>query len=1024
MIPQKLTVRNFMCYREDVPTLDFDGIHLACLSGENGAGKSTVLDAITWALWGKARGKSDDDLIALGCDEMMVTLDFELNAALYRVLRRRTKGKRVGQSVVEFYIQNAAEQWQRLSADSVRDTNQQIIDTLRMTYDTFINSAFLLQGRADEFTNSKPQERKQVLVDILGLDEYERLEAQAKVRRNEHDSALTNLQGQISDLDRSAQRHPWLITEVARAEEHTAAAGAAVAAAEVAVAERRDQVGRLQGQAEQRGKLAAGLAQREQLHGELASALLNLQVQIRASEQMVARGPEIQAAFDALQAQQAALAAMDERREAALELKEHWQVHKNTVKEAEQALRTKLEYVSLEHARLAAELAAADSHQATYAALSAAALEHGTAVQRLEELRGDEAALHERQAQHTALALRQNELERVIAHDRAEIDTILQSLQTTVERSTPFVQGIPALEGRIAQLAERLTALDLQAAALAALRVSVSATQAAQAGADEQIKTITAEGKAVAQRLELVTAGAGTCPVCQSELGSAEQSRVAQMYTAEREQLLAARAAAKAESARLAAQATAQHEQIAALELELAGRSKLEREQATLQARLDQSHKEQAELATAEVQLAEFSAKLSAGDYARDEQAELATVLAEQQALGDGKTLRKDLLALQATIKQQAALVQRGADLPRQLATVEAQIAQARAAAARLPALDAEITALTTQLAAEDFAHEARAERDALRQEIDALGYTAASHEELRLTVEQLKPAERQVVELELAERTLADKRQQLGREQAAADQQAQLIAADQAQIAELDVQLRGRVAAELALRDADATLRTLQQQRSHADEELGTVKADLRYCEQMIEQLADLKASAASHTEQLSIYSELTEAFGKKGIQAMLIDHALPEIEHEANALLGRMTDHQMHISLQTQRDSRKGDPLETLDILIADGLGTRDYSMYSGGEAFRVNFAIRIALSKLLAHRAGASLRTLVVDEGFGTQDGKGRDRVVDAINAVADDFARVLVITHIQELKDLFPTQIEIIKGPSGSTWRIAH
>ncbi len=67
-----------------------------------------------------------------------------------------------------------------------------------------------------------------------------------------------------------------------------------------------------------------------------------------------------------------------------------------------------------------------------------------------------------------------------------------------------------------------------------------------------------------------------------------------------------------------------------------------------------------------------------------------------------------------------------------------------------------------------------------------------------------------------------------------------------------------------------------------------------------------------------------------------------------------------------------------ETLDIQISDGAGVRDYEMYSGGEAFRVNFAIRLALSEVLAQRKGARLQTLVIDEGFGSQDIQGRQRL----------------------------------------------
>ena len=158
-------------------------------------------------------------------------------------------------------------------------------------------------------------------------------------------------------------------------------------------------------------------------------------------------------------------------------------------------------------------------------------------------------------------------------------------------------------------------------------------------------------------------------------------------------------------------------------------------------------------------------------------------------------------------------------------------------------------------------------------------------------------------------------------------------------------------------------------------------------------------------------------------GLQALLIEQAIPELETYANDILGRVTEHRMSLKLETQRERRGGgDHGETLDIRISDELGTRSYETYSGGEAFRIDFALRIALSRLLAHRSGAPLPTLFIDEGFGSQDAAGLERLVEAIQAIQDDFQKILVITHIEELKDRFPVRIEVTKSERGSTFAL--
>jgi hypothetical protein len=102
MIPHKLRLTNFMCYRSE-QSLDFAGLHLACLAGENGHGKSALLDAMTWALWGRARARRDDELITLGESDMAVEFEFGLGDQRFKVLRQRSK-KRGGQSDLHLHV--------------------------------------------------------------------------------------------------------------------------------------------------------------------------------------------------------------------------------------------------------------------------------------------------------------------------------------------------------------------------------------------------------------------------------------------------------------------------------------------------------------------------------------------------------------------------------------------------------------------------------------------------------------------------------------------------------------------------------------------------------------------------------------------------------------------------------------------------------------------------------------------------------------------------------------------------------
>ena len=225
--------------------------------------------------------------------------------------------------------------------------------------------------------------------------------------------------------------------------------------------------------------------------------------------------------------------------------------------------------------------------------------------------------------------------------------------------------------------------------------------------------------------------------------------------------------------------------------------------------------------------------------------------------------------------------------------------------------------------------------------------------------------------------------------------------------------------------RSAEEELASLREDQDVFNRRLGEIDQALATIQTQRERQVRLRQEMEALNEIIRQYSKLETAFGKDGVPAMLIEQALPELEDQANELLARLSDYGMSVRFNSQRaykDNKRKDLMETLDILISDGSGSRDYETYSGGEAFRINFAIRLALSRVLARRAGARLQTLVIDEGFGNQDAQGRQRLIEAINAVRPDFQKVLIITHLEELKDYFSNRIEVIKTPSGSQAKV--
>lgn len=227
-------------------------------------------------------------------------------------------------------------------------------------------------------------------------------------------------------------------------------------------------------------------------------------------------------------------------------------------------------------------------------------------------------------------------------------------------------------------------------------------------------------------------------------------------------------------------------------------------------------------------------------------------------------------------------------------------------------------------------------------------------------------------------------------------------------------------------LKTTELELEQHKQALVKAKEQLAAQRGALeQICARLAQQQVTLEQEQAKLKTidgEISQYQILAQAFGKDGIQGLLIEHLLPEIESEANTLLAQLTNNQAHIMIESVRDLKSGGAKETLDIKISDALGIRPYEMFSGGEAFRIDFALRLAISKLLARRKGTALKTLIIDEGFGSQDEEGLSLIMDALYAIQESFAKIIIVSHLPSMKDLFPVHFHVTKGPRGSTIQV--
>ncbi len=906
MIPVRVLLRNFLCYEEldggQPIEFDFEGSRLWSISGDNGAGKSAIFDAITYSLFGQHRGGAQEDsrLIRKGAADCEAIFEFRLDEHLFRV--RRTVGRPRGKARLEpktwqaAWFDPDARDWRPIpGTESKSGLERWVREKLGFGYETFVASVLLLQGQSDQLILAPPKRRFEILSGLLDLEPYQRLEAAAQERIRTARNEAQHLEGQLVALP--------IVTP-----EETKGAKQAVRACDEALKEAQA--------AATQGELALNEASRfANLRADLSEKkgeLQGVQDLLREADRIRAEYEEWRSLSDAVPKLRA---AMEDLRQA----------------EAKDAA-----------AREAQEKAAAIDLDGLQRAAAEAEQGEKEAEERARQLRG------ERDQMAEALPL---------------LRDVLRARQGLSRREAALAEH-GAADGWKKHVHERDQAH--QKAQEAKREAENRKRRADEALAQAKATFEQAKGQLTARR---EARGEAVCSRCGQPITPAhiqKELEDAERRVAETRNLLK-------EAKRLHADAAASLK--AAVETEEQAREQLE----DARRGLDTARRLEEE-------------KQGASNH-------VDAALVAAQSLPDhllAAVAQTSLAKAEHVVKE---LGHRLGDLKRQAESAEEEERRLRQEHGR----------------ARQACDEGRIERQRLEGEAKSLnevGRGLRQQADVRLIDVRAEWRERAMARDEAFIEGLARRQANLEGvdEKHAALQEAETerqrlegeIKTLEKQIARVAPEYRMPVGeAKRRLDEAQERLKQAQQRRDEAQERL-------RRLQEAAKHRKETEAALSAANRQRTLYGRLAELLGRSGLQAFLLDAAVQGIAHLANETLSRISGGQLQLHIQRHPSARGEEEIVIQAVDLASSDEPLDVQFVSGSQKFRASVALAAGIGQYAGRGAG-SVRSLIIDEGFGSLDTQGRQEMIDELRNLSQLMDRLIVVSHQEDFQDrtLFPT-----------------
>lgn len=926
MRPIRLDLQGFTSFREH-SEVNFEKLDLFAITGPTGAGKSSLLDAITYALYGRTSrlGKSGKELISQGAPNLQLTLEFKAGTETYQVFRR----VKVASVTVRLEKKGPDGTWASITS-SVKQMEEEIERVVGLDFDAFTRAVILPQGEFDKFLRGDSAKRKLLLSELLNMSVYRKM--------MQHANLLDKEQTQKAD---------W-------AEQHVDAS-----VSEESLARLTETKAELEGQETERQAELAAMERARPVAREL--------VQWRSD----------------LQRNEREAASAEEERKAA-EAQLSVQTHAKSEKSA------RLE-------ELNAEIQSVKYDQNAHLLLVGLVHDAG----RLGEIRSDITRCEQQSREFTEDL---DQAARKVADAETELQKAHQLLESTRKEHESARQEYSGLIGSygsaktLEDLRQELQTYNKKAAAYASIGIDLGSLRAELETRDETLSEITRRREeaeiqlnAAETRLEkssLQNRAAdlrrqlhpgGPCPVCeQNVIIVPEMIDLADLDDAKREQKKANKRVTECHSDYLNANGRFDllSNKVAQKEQELRECSDLisairDKFTNVLGAEPGPSSPTQIDALTVSLEKANLKVEelIQSVENCRKAYSQRDRQL--QDALHAGDLVRQKLDSLQPQLQ---AFQQQAAELAVKLED--------------RPGLEA----LKKELKGQEAA---KVKMDAVVRERDSVG-------------KAIEEMERTAVALRTLAHEAAKRSEQLGEAAVEAGKKEQSVLKKLRRMLADFPLTEGRESDELdeTIRSLNGVLSSVRMQIERNRAETENVTGKLQKNQELREEAAALKKSAA-------LYHELAILLDLKNFQQYLLAASFMRLARDGSRYMEDLTNGRYSFTCN-------GDDFEVQDHWNGDDL--RSVSTLSGGEAFLASLSLALALAQgiveLSGDRGAVALESLFLDEGFSTLDSETLGKVADALPLLQKSGRMIGVITHVQSFAEQLPSQIEIVKTPTGS------